>query len=177
MTRAVLSVGSNLGSRENILRRVVESLGTAVVDASSLYSTAPWGGVDQRDFLNGIVIVDDPDVDCWGWLRKGQQIERDAHRERLQRWGPRTVDVDVIVCDRVTSTDPELILPHPYAHQRAFVLVPWLEVDPDATLNETPVRDLVAALPEAERAGVHRTELRLTGVLSDGGPTTRPPES
>lgn len=162
MSRAVLSIGSNIGDREGHLRGVVDSLGDAVVGVSSLYSTAPWGGIDQQDFLNAVVVVDDPDLDCWGWLLAGQELERIAHRERIVRWGPRTVDVDVIVCDDVCSDDPELILPHPRAHERAFVLVPWLDVEPDATLGDTPVRELLEKLPESERVGVHPTDLRLT---------------
>lgn len=162
MSRAVLSIGSNIGDREGHLRGVVDSLGDAVVGVSSLYSTAPWGGIDQQDFLNAVVVVDDPDLDCWGWLLAGQELERIAHRERVVRWGPRTVDVDVIVCDDVCSDDPELILPHPRAHERAFVLVPWLDVEPDATLGDTPVRELLEKLPESERVGVHPTDLRLT---------------
>ncbi|KQU07412.1 2-amino-4-hydroxy-6-hydroxymethyldihydropteridine pyrophosphokinase [Rhodococcus sp. Leaf7] len=162
MSRAVLSIGSNIGDRESHLRGVVDSLGDAVVGVSSLYSTAPWGGIDQQDFLNAVVVVDDPDLDCWGWLLAGQELERIAHRERVVRWGPRTVDVDVIVCDDVCSDDPELILPHPRAHERAFVLVPWLDVEPDATLGDTPVRELLEKLPESERVGVHPTDLRLT---------------
>ncbi|KIQ18202.1 2-amino-4-hydroxy-6-hydroxymethyldihydropteridine diphosphokinase [Rhodococcus sp. MEB064] len=162
MSRAVLSIGSNIGDRESHLRGVVDSLGDAVVGVSSLYSTAPWGGIDQQDFLNAVVVVDDPDLDCWGWLLAGQELERIAHRERIVRWGPRTVDVDVIVCDDVCSDDPELILPHPRAHERAFVLVPWLDVEPDATLGDTPVRELLEKLPESERVGVHPTDLRLT---------------
>ena len=162
MSRAVLSIGSNIGDRESHLRGVVDSLGDAVVGVSSLYSTAPWGGIDQQDFLNAVVVVDDPDLDCWGWLLAGQELERIAHRERIVRWGPRTVDVDVIVCDDVCSDDPELTLPHPRAHERAFVLVPWLDVEPDATLGDTPVRELLEKLPESERVGVHPTDLRLT---------------
>lgn len=171
MTRAVLSIGSNMGDRLAHLRSVVDALGDDVVAVSSVYATAPWGGVAQDDFLNAIVVADDSDIDCWAWLRRGQALERAADRERVQRWGPRTLDVDVVWCAERTggawhacrSTDPDLILPHPQAHNRAFVLVPWLELEPDATLDvagvEHPIRDLLAALPPDERAGVHRTPL------------------
>ncbi|MGB3770138.1 MAG: 2-amino-4-hydroxy-6-hydroxymethyldihydropteridine diphosphokinase [Rhodococcus sp. (in: high G+C Gram-positive bacteria)] len=162
MSRAVLSIGSNIGDSEQQLRTVVDALGDAVVGVSSLYATAPWGGVDQQDFLNAVVVVDDPDVDCWGWLFAIQEIERAAHRTRLVRWGPRTVDVDVIVCDGIRSDDPDLTLPHPRAGMRAFVLAPWLDVQPDATLGDVPIRDLLDALPESERDGVRRTPGLLT---------------
>ncbi|TVT41127.1 2-amino-4-hydroxy-6-hydroxymethyldihydropteridine diphosphokinase, partial [Amycolatopsis rhizosphaerae] len=80
------------------------------------------------------------------------------------RWGPRTLDVDVVTVDGVTSDDPELLLPHPGTPERASVLVPWLEIEPDAVLpGHGPVRELLAALPAADRAGVHsRPDLRLT---------------
>ena len=72
----------------------------------------------------------------------------------MRHWGPRTLDVDIVQIDGVTSDDPELTLPHPYAHQRAFVLVPWLAADPDAELNGTSVRELIAGLDEEEVAAV-----------------------
>ncbi|MBY6537360.1 2-amino-4-hydroxy-6-hydroxymethyldihydropteridine diphosphokinase [Rhodococcus sp. BP-349] len=175
MTRAVLSIGSNIGDSEQQLRAVVEGLGDAVVAVSTVFATAPWGGIDQQDFLNAVVIVDDENTDCRGWLRRGQQLETAAHRERVQRWGPRTVDVDIVVCDDVVSDDPDLILPHPLAHERAFVLAPWLDADPDAVLHGRSVRDLLAELPESERAGVRRTETRLWDPVrcgSAGGDST-----
>jgi 2-amino-4-hydroxy-6-hydroxymethyldihydropteridine diphosphokinase len=140
VSRAVLSIGSNLGDRLAHLRSVVDALHPVAV--SSVYETAPWGGVDQADFLNAILVVEDPDTDAPGWLRKAQQLERAAGRVRAVRWGPRTLDVDVIDVDGIVSTDPELTLPHPRAHERAFVLVPWAEVDPAVrvTVDPTGVR-------------------------------------
>lgn len=162
MSRAVLSIGSNLGDPLANLRSVVEALGPRLVAASGVYATAPWGGVEQQDFLNATLIVDDPDLDCRGWLTFGQRLEQEADRVRDVRWGPRSLDVDVVDCDGVVSADPELTLPHPRAHLRAFVLAPWLEVDPDAVLivDGAParVRDLLAALDAAETAGVRRTD-------------------
>jgi 2-amino-4-hydroxy-6-hydroxymethyldihydropteridine diphosphokinase len=76
------------------------------------------------------------------------------------RWGPRTLDVDIVAVGDVTSDDPELTLPHPRAHERAFVLVPWLAVDPDASLAGKPVAEWLAALPPTEVAAVRRTEAK-----------------
>ncbi|HET7426860.1 MAG TPA: 2-amino-4-hydroxy-6-hydroxymethyldihydropteridine diphosphokinase, partial [Gemmatimonadales bacterium] len=97
------------------------------------------------------------------WLRRGQALETAAGRIRERRWGPRTLDVDVVTVDGVTSEHPDLLLPHPGNPSRATVLIPWLAVDPDATLpGHGRVADLVAALPEADRAAVHeRTDLTL----------------
>jgi 2-amino-4-hydroxy-6-hydroxymethyldihydropteridine diphosphokinase len=162
VSRAVLSLGSNLGDRLSYLRLAVRGFGNAVRATSPVYETAPWGVVDQGDFLNAILIVEDDTVDEWGWLRRGQQLEQDAHRERVQHWGPRTLDVDVVTVDGVTSTDPELLLPHPGTPTRASVLVPWLDIEPDAQLpGHGPIAELLAAIDPAERAGVRRTDLSL----------------
>lgn len=161
MSRVVLSIGSNLGDRLTHLQSVLDALGDRVVACSSVYSTAPWGGVEQQDFLNATLIAEDDDRDCRTWLRAGQELERAAERVRLERWGPRTLDVDVITCADVVSDDPELTLPHPRAHQRAFVLVPWLEIEPGAQLAGRSVRDLVDRLTPDEVAGVTRTEFEL----------------
>lgn len=128
MSRAVLSIGSNLGDRLEHLRSVVRALQPVAV--SSVYETAPWGGVDQDDYLNAVLIVEDPAVDAYGWLARAHELEAAAGRVRDVRWGPRTLDVDVIDVAGVVSADPVLTLPHPRAHERAFVLVPWAEVDP-----------------------------------------------
>ncbi|PXY34262.1 2-amino-4-hydroxy-6-hydroxymethyldihydropteridine diphosphokinase [Prauserella sp. PE36] len=159
MSRAVLSLGSNLGDRLGYLRLAVDGLRDVLVAVSGVYETAPWGVEDQPDFLNAVCVVDDPARDHWAWLRKGQELERQAERVREQRWGPRTLDVDVVTVDGVRSDDPELLLPHPGTGDRATVLIPWLEIDPEA---EVPGRgraaDLLAALPEPDRAGVRLRE-------------------
>jgi 2-amino-4-hydroxy-6-hydroxymethyldihydropteridine diphosphokinase len=159
LTGAVLSVGSNLGDRLAHLRSTVEALRPVLCRVSPVYQTAPWGGVEQDDFLNAVLVVADPDIDAAGWLARAGALEDAAGRVRADRWGPRTLDVDVITVDGVTSTDPVLTLPHPRAHERAFVLVPWLAVQPDAVLpGRGRVRDLVDRLDPAERAGVRRRD-------------------
>lgn len=169
MSEVVLSIGSNLGDRLALLRSVVDGLGAAVRAVSGVYETAPWGGIEQDPFLNAVVVADDPGADAAAWLRRAHDFERAAERVRDVRWGPRTLDVDLVCCRadgrEVLSTEPELTLPHPRAHERAFVLVPWLEVEPDAALTvDGRVRradELLAALAPAERDDVHRTDLVL----------------
>ena len=169
MTCAVLSIGSNLGDRLARLQSVVDGLAATERAVSPVYETQAWGGVEQGPFLNAVLIADDPALDCHGWLRRGQALERAADRVRERRWGPRTLDVDLVTCHdgptEVTAADDDLTLPHPYAHVRAFVLIPWLAVDPAATLTvagvELPVADLLARLDPSERNGVHLTELAL----------------
>ncbi|WP_188984140.1 2-amino-4-hydroxy-6-hydroxymethyldihydropteridine diphosphokinase [Saccharopolyspora thermophila] len=165
MSRAVLSLGSNLGDRLGYLRLAVAGFADVLVAASPVYETAPWGVTDQPDFLNAVLIVESDELDEWGWLRRGQELERRAQRRREQRWGPRTLDVDVVTVDGVRSEDPELLLPHPGTPSRATVLIPWLAVDPNAELpGHGRVADLLEALPPEEIAGVH---LRGDLTLSD----------
>jgi 2-amino-4-hydroxy-6-hydroxymethyldihydropteridine diphosphokinase len=166
--RVVLSIGSNLGDRQAHLQSVVDGLGSALRAVSPVYETQAWGGVDQGPFLNAVLVADDPQRDAHSWLGRAHDFERGADRVRAQRWGPRTLDVDLVTChdgdDEVIMTDQDLTLPHPYAHQRAFVLIPWLAVDPDAALTldgeSMPVEKLLAGLDPAERDGV-----RLTGLV------------
>jgi 2-amino-4-hydroxy-6-hydroxymethyldihydropteridine diphosphokinase len=169
MSRVVLSIGSNLGDRLARLQSVVDGLGSAVRAVSPVYETKAWGGVEQGAFLNAVLIADDPSLDCHGWLRRAHQLEAAADRVRGERWGPRTLDVDLVTCRdgerEVTSCDDELTLPHPLAHLRAFVLIPWLVMDPDATLpvagEPRSIAALLDELEPAERDGVRLTEFGL----------------
>ena len=162
MSRAVLSIGSNVGDRLARLRSVVDALAGHLVAVSPVYETPPWGPVAQDDYLNAVVVVDDPGADARAWLERAHALERAAGREHAVRWGPRTLDVDIVQVvdgDAVRSSDPDLTLPHPRAHERAFVLVPWADVDPEAVLaGQGRVADLAATLPAGERAGVRRRD-------------------
>jgi 2-amino-4-hydroxy-6-hydroxymethyldihydropteridine diphosphokinase len=159
MSRAVLSLGSNLGERLAHLQSAVDGFAGAVVAVSPVYETAPWGGVEQPDFLNAVLVVEATDVDAWGWLRRGQALEDASGRVREVRWGPRTLDVDVVSVDAVTSDDPELLLPHPGTPERATVLRPWLDVEPAAVLpGHGTVAKLLAALGPDGEAGMRRRD-------------------
>jgi 2-amino-4-hydroxy-6-hydroxymethyldihydropteridine diphosphokinase len=154
VSRATLSVGSNLGDRLAHLRGAVAGLAEVLVAASPVYETPAWGPVEQDDYLNAVLLVEGPE-DPRGWLARACELEDAAGRERSVRWGPRTLDVDVITVDALRSDDPHLTLPHPRAHERAFVLVPWADVGPDAVLpGHGTVGDLAAPL----RAGVKRRD-------------------
>ncbi|WP_328361776.1 2-amino-4-hydroxy-6-hydroxymethyldihydropteridine diphosphokinase [Mycobacterium sp. NBC_00419] len=173
MTRVVLSIGSNLGDRMARLQSAVDGLGTSVRALSPIYETAAWGGVEQGPFLNAIVVADDDGLDGHGWLARAQALEQANERVREQRWGPRTLDVDLVCCHHTSpagdteifSRDEGLTLPHPMAHLRAFVMIPWLAVDPAATLTvageRQPVRRLLEELDPVERDGVRLTDLIL----------------
>jgi 2-amino-4-hydroxy-6-hydroxymethyldihydropteridine diphosphokinase len=161
MTRVVLSIGSNLGDRLARLQSVVDGLGEKVVAVSPVYETDPWGLVDQAPFLNAVLIAEDPACDGHAWLRRAQEFEEAAGRVRGERWGPRSLDVDLIACygdTEIISVENHLTLPHPLAHLRAFVMIPWLSIDPDARLTivggPQPVVRLLAELEPADRDSV-----------------------
>jgi 2-amino-4-hydroxy-6-hydroxymethyldihydropteridine diphosphokinase len=164
VTRAVLSLGANLGDRAGTLREAISALtDDGLVARSVLYETPPWGPVEQPPYLNAVAIVSGP-RDAAGWLTRAHELEQAAGRTRDVRWGPRTLDVDVVTVTGddgvpVVSDDPALTLPHPRAHERAFVLVPWAALDPAAELpGRGKVADLLAQLPSEDVAAVVRWE-------------------
>jgi len=147
---AVLSLGSNLGNRLGSLQSAIDSIRShhaiRVVAVSSVYETAPVGGPDQPPYLNAVVNIETSlapnellDVAC--------EVEESQGRVRRERWGPRTLDVDLIVVGDEVSDDAALTLPHPRAHERAFVLIPWNEIDPDALIPGVgPVAELLVRM-------------------------------
>ena len=144
---AVLSLGSNVGDRAAHLAaaRALLAAEFPVVAVSSIYETVPVGVTDQPAFLNQVVVIDSDDATAL--LAAAHRAEAARGRLRGPRWGPRTLDVDVVSVDAQRSDDPHLTLPHPRAHERAFVLVPWLEVDRTAELvGHGPVRALLRRL-------------------------------
>lgn len=141
MTRVLLGFGGNLGDPVEVFRDSLASLGDAVRAVSSVYATPPWGDPDQPPYKNAVVLVDDPRTDPDAWLDRAQELERTGGRVRdpARRFGPRTLDVDLVAAwddagKPVLRDTEHLTLPHPRAHLRAFVLVPWLEIEPDAEL-------------------------------------------
>jgi 2-amino-4-hydroxy-6-hydroxymethyldihydropteridine diphosphokinase len=163
VSRAVLSIGSNLGDRRRNLEQAVRLLGNCVVKASGVYETPPWGDPDQPAYLNAVLLVADPKAAPHDWLERARACEAAAGRVRdpQRRFGPRSLDVDVIAVwdaddEPVFSDDPELTLPHPRAHQRAFVLQPWIDIQPYGQLpghgwltdllNEPEISDDVAGM-------------------------------
>lgn len=161
--RVVLSLGSNLGDRLDNLQEAVDTLfdapGMTFLDLSPVYETEPVGGPRQEDFLNAVIIAGtrlSPET----VLERVLNIENSMDRIREMRWGPRTLDIDIIVFGDVRSDDPQLTLPHPRAHERAFVLVPWADIAPEMELpGHGRVGDLVAALADkGETGGVRRRD-------------------
>lgn len=138
MSTAVIALGSNLDDPASHVHRAVQDIaglpGIAITHRSRLYRTSPVGGPDQPDYVNAIVVVSTTREPA-ELLADLQSIEGRHGRIRDVRWGPRTLDLDLIAYDDITHTDPDLELPHPRAHERAFVLVPWQDADPSAILT------------------------------------------
>lgn len=166
--QAVLALGSNLGDRQDILQGGVDAIagieGVRLTGVSPVYETVPVGGPPQPDYLNAVVLAE-VTISSLDLLDRLHAVEAAFDRVRLVRWGPRTLDIDVITVAGEHCDDPDLTLPHPRAHERAFVLAPWHDVDPDAVLpGWGPVADLLA---RADQTGIRRSEMPL--VLQEGG--------
>ena len=127
--RAFLGLGSNLGDRHRYLRGAIEAI-PDLVAVSSLYETDPIGGPEQGAFLNCVAQLD-TDLTPRELLELCRTLEAEAERVREERWGPRTLDVDVVYVDGETVNEPDLIVPHPRWRDRAFVMIPLGELAPD----------------------------------------------
>lgn len=164
LRKVVFSIGSNLGDRREHLEEAVTMLratpGLEVVAVSPVYETRAVGGpADNPDFLNAVVVAETIQS-AEAMLARIGAIEEAGDRTRGVHWGPRTLDVDIITYGDKVIDLPELTVPHPRAHERAFVLVPWADIDPDATIpGHGPVRDLIAGL---DTSVVRRLEETLT---------------
>jgi len=163
-TSAVVALGANLGDRRAALQGAVYALAalpsTRVRVVAPVFETPALvvpGSGPQPDYLNSVVLLDTA-LAPRKLLAAAHEIEAAFGRERSVRWGARTLDLDLVVYGEHTSDDPELLLPHPGAASRAFVLAPWHAVDPAARLGDRSVADLLAALPEEERVGVVRRD-------------------
>jgi 2-amino-4-hydroxy-6-hydroxymethyldihydropteridine diphosphokinase len=133
--KAIISLGANIGNPEEQMQLAIAMLreATDVIALSSIYITEPVGGPEQPNYLNAICIAES-DLPAADLLSVLHGIEKTLGREHLERWGPRTLDLDLIQYGTILSSAEELELPHPRAHQRKFVLEPWLEIEPDAIL-------------------------------------------
>ena len=133
--KAVIALGANIGSPEEQMQLAIAMLreATDVIAVSSIYTTEPVGGPEQPNYVNAICIAES-DLPAADLLSLLHGIEKTLGRERIERWGPRTIDLDLIQYGSILSSAEELELPHPRAHERKFVLEPWLEVEPDAIL-------------------------------------------
>jgi 2-amino-4-hydroxy-6-hydroxymethyldihydropteridine diphosphokinase len=167
MTRAYVGIGSNLGDSAGIVRDAFErlrALGTNYVN-SDLYFTGPWGNTEQPAFVNAVAAFDS-NLDARALLNALRDIEAQFGRQRTERWGPRTLDLDLLLFGALVANDTDGTLPHPHMRERAFVLEPLAEIAPDTRVppDGKTVRALLASLTRADRASVRR--LRGTANLA-----------
>ena len=147
--KAVVALGANIGNPQEQMDVAVALLKESleVIAVSSYFTTAPVGGPEQPDYLNAVLIAES-ELPAAQLLALLHGIEKALGRERIEHWGPRTIDLDLIQYGGILSYADELLLPHPRAHERRFVLEPWLSIDPEAILlTHGKVADLLAQLP------------------------------
>ncbi|MEV7018051.1 2-amino-4-hydroxy-6-hydroxymethyldihydropteridine diphosphokinase [Streptomyces sp. NPDC093991] len=165
--QAVVSLGANLGNRLETLQGAVDALedtpGIRVKAVSPVYETEPWGVEpgSQPSYFNAVAVLRTT-LPPSSLLERAQAVEEAFHRVRDERWGPRTLDVDIVSYAGLHSDDPRLTLPHPRAHERAFVLAPWLDIEPAAELpGHGPVAELLDAVTREGVTPRADLELRL----------------
>lgn len=147
--KAVIALGANIGDPKEQMDIAIALLRESleVTALSSYFTTSPVGGPEQPDYLNAVCLAES-ELPAAELLALLHGIEKTLGRERLERWGPRTIDLDLIQYGSILSNAEELILPHPRAHERRFVLEPWAEIDPEALLlTHGRVSELLAQLP------------------------------
>ena len=147
--KAVIAIGANIGDPKAQMDLAVAMLreATEVISVSEYFSTKPVSDIEQPDYLNAVCIVESelPAMDLLSLLHG---IEKALGRQRLEKWGPRTIDLDLIQYGSLLSSADELKLPHPRAHERRFVLEPWVSIDPEAILlNHGKISELLVQLP------------------------------
>jgi len=145
MTRAYVGVGANVGDRERTIRAALQAL-PAVVAVSQLRETEPVGVIDQPRFLNGAAALE-TELSPRELLEVLLGVERELGRERRERWGPRTIDLDLLLYGGETIEEPGLTVPHPRLHERRFTLEPLLDLDPELVIpGRGRVADVLAEL-------------------------------
>ena len=147
-----LGLGGNVGDPAAAIRAALETLparGIVVAKVSSLYRTAPWGGVPQPDYANACALGH-TDLSPLDLLDAIKQLERDLGRLDTVRWGPRVIDIDILYYGDVSYQDERLVIPHRDLLRRAFVLIPLAEIAPDLTIGDVRVADAARALPAGD---------------------------
>lgn len=162
---AALGFGGNLGDPvaafAAALRRLALHPGIVVASLSSVYRTAPWGKLDQPEFLNMAVLVE-TELSARALLDLCLDLEREGGRERRERWGPRTIDIDILTYGGQTLDEPGLQVPHPRIAERAFVLAPLAEIAPGLVVCKRAVAELRDALADATVRRDDEATARLT---------------
>lgn len=155
--RVFLSLGSNIEPRQIFLERAIELLKheIEITRCSSVFETEPWGYSDQASFLN-LVVEGQTDLTPLQLLRRIKAIETDLGRQPTFRYGPRAIDIDILIYGEILFQTEELCIPHPHLAERAFVLVPFMELEPDLVIPGLEMTIRQAAMQCESLAGVHR---------------------
>ena len=156
MTVAILGFGGNIGDTRKLIAAAIERLAAnpriTIEDVSALYLTPPWGKTDQPPFLNAAARIE-TSLQPRALLNAILDVERYLGRERIERWGPRTIDIDILLYGSVEIDEPFLHIPHPRLTERAFALKPLIDVMPDAMIGGRPAKDWLAL---ADSSGMRR---------------------
>ena len=159
--KAVVALGSNLGDRFDYLQKAVNEINSLtdieILEISSVYETLPVGGPEQGNYLNAVVTLNTK-FEAEELLLKLLLIELNLGRQREIAWGPRTIDLDLIWFEDQTINLENLVLPHPHAHERCFVIKPWLEIEPNAKIGNTEIHEF---LKDLDCSGVNLFPTRL----------------
>jgi 2-amino-4-hydroxy-6-hydroxymethyldihydropteridine diphosphokinase len=145
MNKVYLSLGSNIGERkDNILKayKILENQGIDIVKKSSFYETAPVGYENQKYFINSVIEIL-TELEPYELLEKCHLVEKNLKRKRIVRWGPRTIDVDILLFNDLSLNDLDLVIPHKEIKNRAFVLVPLYEIDESVLISEVEIDKII----------------------------------
>lgn len=164
MNKAYLGLGTNMGDRENYLRQACEIIkGHSQINLlkiSHVYETKAWGYTDQADFLN-ICIEIETTLSPMELLEVCNLIEEELNRVRIIRWGPRTIDVDILFFDNIISKEEILTLPHPRIKERAFVLIPLMDLNEDLIIEDRSISYYLSKLSEDEKNEVRKVKINI----------------
>lgn len=157
MNKAYLGLGTNMGDRENYLKSAINLLNDneniIVTNKSKIYETKAWGYTKQDDFLN-ICIEIKTSLNEYELLKICQEIELKLNRERIIRWGPRTIDIDILFFNDITLDDEKLYIPHPRISERAFVLIPLMDINQNLSIKGKVIGEYLNSLTNDEREEV-----------------------
>jgi 2-amino-4-hydroxy-6-hydroxymethyldihydropteridine diphosphokinase len=154
VTGVALGLGGNIGDSRRLLAAAIRLIAShpriALGAVSSLYLTPPWGKIDQPAFLNAAILIDTT-LSPRDLLDAMLDIERQLGRERRERWGPRRIDIDILLFGSIAVDEPGLHIPHPRLKERAFALVPLRDIEPDAVIEGRGISEWIA---ESDRQGM-----------------------
>ncbi|MBO3445007.1 2-amino-4-hydroxy-6-hydroxymethyldihydropteridine diphosphokinase [Clostridium sp. CCUG 7971] len=154
MNKAYLGLGTNMGDRLDYISSACEILSNnnniEITNKSKLYETKAWGYTDQADFLN-LCLEIETSLDEYGLLKVCQEVEKKLNRERIIRWGPRTIDVDILFFNDIILNNENLSLPHPRISERAFVLIPLMDLNQNLFIKGKVISEYLNSLTNEER--------------------------